>query len=90
MSHSKTTKRGRSQYIEKWNPSAKKYINICVLCGRKGYNPSIEEHGFIKDDMRLGSDLERKAIYSELTKTLKPLSLDNEGRCSDCANRMEK
>lgn len=46
MSHSKVTKRGYSLYIEKWNPSAKKYINICAVCGHKGYSPVIERDDF--------------------------------------------
>lgn len=41
MSHSKRTKRGYSLYIGSWNGSAKKYINICMLCGRRGYSPAI-------------------------------------------------
>ena len=56
MSHSKMTKRGRSLYVEKWNPSAKKYINTCVLCGHKGYSPVIEQDYFC-------NTLEKKAIY---------------------------
>ena len=46
MSHSKVTKRGYSLYVEKWNPSAKKYINICAVCGHKGYSPVIERDEF--------------------------------------------
>ena len=83
MSHSKTNKKGYSLYIEKWNPKAKKYINTCVLCGRQGYNPSIECEGFV-------DALERRVIYSELKKTLSSLSLDDYGRCIDCAKRMNK
>ena len=83
MSHSKTTKKGYSLYIEKWNPRAKKYINTCTLCGSKGYNPSIEQEGFI-------DDAERWAIYIELNKTLSALPLDDYGRCADCVKRMDK
>ena len=81
MSHSKINKKGYSLYIEKWNPKSKKYINTCTLCGKQGYNPSIEQEGFI-------DDAERQAIYSELKKTLSALSLDDYGRCADCAKRM--
>ncbi len=84
MSHSKMTKRGCSQYIEKWNPSAKKYIHTCVLCGRLGYNPAIEEDGF------QNGDPERTAIYAELRKTLEVLELDSLGRCRACAKIMDK
>ena len=83
MSHSKTTKKGFSLYIEKWNPKAKKYINTCTLCGKQGYNPSIESEGFT-------DDLERRVIRDELKKTLSALSLDDYGRCADCAKRMDK
>ena len=83
MSHSKINKNGYSLYIEKWNPKAKKYINTCALCGSRGYSPSIEQEGFV-------DDAERRAIYSELKKTLSALSLDDYGRCADCAKRMNK
>lgn len=83
MSHSKTTKKGYSLYIEKWNPKAKKYINTCTVCGCQGYNPSIESEGFT-------DDLERRVIRDELKKTLSALPLDDYGRCADCAKRMDK
>lgn len=77
MSHSKHTKRGYSLYIEKWNSSAKKYINTCIICGHKGYSPVIEDDEFCKS-------LENRAIYKELTKILCKMQLDNLGRCEDC------
>lgn len=84
MSHSKFRKKGQSLYIDNWNPSAKKYINICTLCGRRGYSPAIEEEDFIRS-------LERKAIYEELTKIFhSALAVDSFGRCSDCAKRQDK
>ena len=89
MSHSKITKKGYSLYIEKWNPSAKRFINICVICGAQGYSPSIEQEGFVKQPEKL-ADLEHRAIYAELTKTLKPLALDSLGRCELCAKLLDK
>jgi hypothetical protein len=83
MSHSKHTKRGYSLYIENWNRSAKKYINICCICGHKGYSPVIEQGDFC-------STLENKAIYRELSKTLCKLELDELGRCKDCARVQDK
>ena len=85
MSHSKYTKRGKSLYIEKWNPSAKRFINTCVICGAQGYNPSINDIGFVYDNAQKVSDLEHRAIRAELKSVLKPLSLDSFGRCNDCA-----
>ena len=78
MSHSKLTKRDHSLYIEKWNQSAKKYINTCAVCGHKGYSPVIEQKDF-------GDKPENKVIYEELTKTLNKLQLDEAGRCQYCA-----
>ena len=79
MSHSKFTKRGRSLYLDNWNPAAKKYINTCVICGHKGYSPAIDEEDFC--DIYL----ENGAIKVELKSTLKPLPLDELGRCEQCA-----
>ena len=73
MSHSKFRKKGQSLYIDNWNPSAKKYVHVCYLCGRKGYSPAIEEDDFL-------TTLERKAIYKELTRILdSALELDSFG-----------
>lgn len=83
MSHSKHTKRGYSLYIEKWNRSAKKYINICCICGHTGYSPVIEQDDF-------GIAFEKKVIYKELSKTLCKLELDALGRCKDCAKIQDK
>lgn len=79
MSHSKHTKRGYSLYIEKWDSSAKKYINTCKICGYKGYNPVIENDNF-----------QDKTIYYELSKTLCRQELDRLGRCKYCAKVHDK
>ncbi len=89
MSHSKTTKRGKSLYVDKWNPYAKKYINTCSICGKQGYKPSVDEDGFTNDAKRL-SDLEPRVIRSELRKILEPLAVDSMGRCAQCAKLMDK
>lgn len=83
MSHSKHTKRDYSIYIEKWNKSAKKYINICAVCGHKGYSPVIEYDDFCTTP-------ENKVIYKELSKTLCKLELDESGRCRYCAKIQDK
>ena len=84
MSHSKMTKRGRSQYLENWNPAAKKYINICKICGHKGYSPAIDEEDFC--DIFSGN----WAIRYELKSTLERLELDELGRCGMCARVHDK
>ena len=79
MSHSKHTKRGYSIYLEKWNPSAKKYINTCTICGSRGYSPVIEN-----------AEFKETVIREELIKTLPRMVVDELGRCSDCARIQEK
>ena len=83
MSHSKHTKRGHSLYIEKWNKSAKKYVNTCAICGANGYSPVIEYDDFC-------TSLENNVIFKELTKTLNKLELDELNRCFDCARLQDK
>lgn len=91
MSHSKYNKQGRSLYLNKWNPAAKKYINECKICACKGYSPAIEQPDFLseheKDDYVFSVN---KAIHEELTKTFSVLELDEFGRCKDCANIQDK
>ena len=82
MSHSKFTKRGKSLYLESWNPSVKKYINVCKICGHKGYSPAIEQEGFC-------NKAPNGAIYAELTATLPRLPLDELGRCEQCAKVLD-
>ena len=77
MSHSKSTKRGRSQYVEVWNPRAKKFILECSRCGRRGFRAEI-----LTDEFQF--DLERQAISRELQRILSPLELDDQGLCSTC------
>lgn len=81
MSHSKHTKRGFSLYIEKWNSSAKKYVNTCAICGRTGYSPVIE-----REDFRAKNEV----IYKELSRTLSVLELDKNDRCAVCAAIQDK
>ena len=83
MSHSKHNKKGFSLYLEKWNPSSKKYINVCKICGRKGYSQVILADDFYDKNSNIHS--EKRAIYEELIKTLNLLQLDDLGRCNVCA-----
>lgn len=78
MSHSKKTKRGYSLYLEQWNASAKKYVNVCKICGYKGYSPVIDQPEFCNNSVD-------SVIYAELKKTLPKLELDELGRCESCA-----
>ena len=88
MSHSKKTKRGYSLYVDQWNPSAKNFINTCQVCGKQGYNPSIDEEGFIHPSATV-TDHVHSAIHAELTTIYQPLALDELGRCECCAKLMD-
>lgn len=81
--HSKEKKRGYSFYLENVYPSAKQYINTCVLCGQIGYSPVIEQEEFCS----IGMDF---IIHDELIRTLPRLELDNKGRCSICAQIQDR
>ena len=89
MAHSKMTKKGKSYYVDKWNPSAKAFIDTCSLCGAQGYNPSIDEEGFVHPAPDK-TDFVHRAIRAELTEILSPLPLDRLGRCAQCAKLMDK
>jgi hypothetical protein len=90
MSHSKNVKRGKSLYVDQWNPSAKRFINTCALCGAQGYAPSIDEDGFVYDEAMQITNFEHRAIRAELQSILKPLALDAFGRCATCAKVMKE
>ena len=60
MSHSKQTKRGFSLYLNNWNPSAKKYINTCCICGSQGFSPVILDQDFYDKNLSVYS--EKRAI----------------------------
>ena len=81
MSHSKLIKRGRSLYLEKWNPAAKRLIHTCGICGQSGYSPAIEDPAF---------RAAHRAVFEAFTKTLPPMALDEYGRCAACAAIQDK
>ena len=83
MSHSKLKKKGHSLFVDTWCRAAKKYINSCYLCNRKGYSPAIEEADFL-------NSLEHQVIYKELTTLFDSvLTLDSFGRCEECAKEQD-
>jgi hypothetical protein len=79
MSHSKMTRRGKSHYLESWNPSAKRFIVSCSLCGHAGFKPEVLEPSF-------SLTTKGRETRRELEAVLKPLSIDAAGRCETCAH----
>ena len=63
------------------NRSAKRYINICCICGHKGYSPVIEQDDFC-------ITRENKAVYSKLSRTL--CKLEFKSRCGGLAEKPEE
>lgn len=66
-------------YIEHY-PKFKKWINECVCCHRKGYNPNIPDQISAEGDF--GSYF--------IKKYFAPLSLDKDGYCDVCAKFKKK
>lgn len=63
------------EYIKAY-PKLKKWINECLYCHKKGYNPSIPDKITTVD-----GSLE---VYY-IKKYFQPLSLDKNGLCLQCA-----
>ncbi len=78
MSHSKLTKRGRSHYLEVFNPEAKRFVVQCVLCGTTGFAPGVLAPDFADSPVR-------KVVVLKLQEVLEPLALNEAGQCEDCA-----
>ena len=63
------------QYINKF-PMYKKWINECICCHEKGYKPSLPEKI---------STIEGSLGVYYIKKYFKPLPLNEEGLCEQCA-----
>ena len=79
MSRSTKRQQGKSYYLDKVNPRAKKYLVNCSLCGHVGYDPKVDEGAY--------SEMERNNhLKEEVTRLYEPLELNKEGLCENCAN----
>jgi hypothetical protein len=83
MSHSKPQNRGKSLYLENWNPRAKSYLLACAKCGHIGFSPSILDPGF--DDT-----LEKKAIKKALVGTHRSIHINDAGVCEQCSSAQHR
>ncbi len=68
------------EYIKKF-PKFKKWINECVCCHQKGYNPEIPDKITTED----GS----YEVYY-IKKYFNPLQVDEEGLCSQCKQMLNQ
>lgn len=67
------------------NSYSKRFINTCAICGAKGYAPQIDDPDFADEKFSPHRDFSRKALRGMLRRYYKPLPLDGNGRCADCA-----
>ncbi len=67
--------REQKQYLKDY-PKLNKWVNECVVCHAKGYNPRIE----LKEE---------KIVVSNLKKILPPLELDESKMCPVCAKLLQ-
>lgn len=66
------------EYINAF-PKFKKWINECICCHSKGYDPSMPSH--IGGEYSFGSHF--------IKKYFKPLSINEDGLCEQCSKIMK-
>jgi hypothetical protein len=89
-------KRGQSFYAEVLDPSIKKFLNQCSLCGRVGLSPSaldvdydaVKEQKTVKWDVKMAKVTQKVAV-EKLQRVYDPLPLDEFGHCEVCARSAE-
>jgi hypothetical protein len=89
-------KRGQAFYAEIVNPSAKKHLVQCSLCGRVGLKPDASgvDYDTIKDEKTIKrhqklETLSQKIAIRSLQRVYEPLPLDKFGHCEICAKASE-
>jgi hypothetical protein len=90
-------KRGESFWAVVVDPSCKKFLNKCALCGRIGLKPdaldvdySAMEHQKTIKRHQKSATFNRELAVKNLQRRYEPLSLDEFGRCQVCAQVAEK
>jgi hypothetical protein len=66
----------QNQYLKDY-PQLHKWINECIACHAKGYNPQIERK-------------EEKIAVNNLKSILPPLEVNELGMCPICAKLLER
>src|ERR1019366_9144794 len=90
-------KRGQSFWTVVVDPSAKRFLNQCVLCGRVGLKPaaldadySAIEHEKTVPHQQKSAVFDQELAFKNLGGRYEPLSLDKFGRCEICAGTTER
>jgi hypothetical protein len=63
------------------NRYAKRFINICVMCGKQGYAPQIDHEGFAGNESTVYHQFSRGKLKNMLRAYFEPLAVDEAGRC---------
>jgi hypothetical protein len=77
--------RSRKDHWFDLNPSAKRFITTCAICGRQGYAPQIDDADFAGNESTVFHRFTRGKLKAMLCKYYEPLMLDRAGRCEECA-----
>ena len=90
-------RRGQSFYAEVINPSAKKVLNQCCLCGKVGLKPGASQidYDYTDDEVTVNRHVKeekffRKLSVDRLRRIYDPLKLDELGRCEVCVRTTER
>lgn len=67
------------EYISAY-PKFQKWINQCICCQTKGYDPSMPDH--------IGEYEGNLGAYN-IKKYFKPLSINDDGLCEQCSKMMK-
>lgn len=68
--------RNQRQYLKDY-PQLHKWVNTCIICGAKGYNPQID----VKEE---------KIAINNLKSILPPLEVNELKMCSTCARLLKE
>lgn len=69
------------------NRYARRFINTCIMCGKQGYAPQIDDADFAGNESTVYHRFSREKLKEMLSKYFEPLALDDTGRCESCAGR---
>ncbi len=76
MSHHKRKPRGKSYYLDAVNPKIKKYVRACCACGKRGYDPALDDkYSTVNSYAR-----------AELARMYQPMHLNAAGVCASCSD----
>lgn len=67
------------------NRYAQRFINTCVMCGKEGYAPQVDDEDFAGNESTVYHQFSRAKLKNMLREYFEPLALDEAGRCELCS-----